>query len=82
MPNPKRKHTRSRRDSRRSANWKLDPLSLNKCSNPACGKLSRPHTVCPECGWYNGKLVIAPRRKKSKTGEAGQGPQGKEGEQK
>ncbi|MFA6317839.1 MAG: 50S ribosomal protein L32 [Elusimicrobiota bacterium] len=78
MPNPKRKHTRSRRDSRRASNWKLDPLSLSKCSNPACGKLMRPHTVCPECGFYNGKLVVAPRQKKAK-GQAGQqGQQGPE----
>ncbi|MBI4678257.1 MAG: 50S ribosomal protein L32 [Elusimicrobia bacterium] len=74
MPNPKRKHTRSRRDSRRASNWRLDPLPLSACTNPECvkkGTLVRPHTVCPECGWYNGKLVIAPRRKKSKRGEGG-----------
>ena len=32
MPNPKRKHTRSRRDSRRSANWKLDAVPLSKAA--------------------------------------------------
>ncbi|MBI5210876.1 MAG: 50S ribosomal protein L32 [Elusimicrobia bacterium] len=75
MPNPKRKHTRSRRDSRRASNWKLEPLAMSVCSNPQCGKLHRPHTVCPECGWYNGRLVVPPKQKKAKPGE---GPQGEE----
>lgn len=70
MPNPKRKHTRSRRDSRRSQNWKLEPVALSVCSNPQCGKLHPPHTVCPECGFYNGKLVVARKVKKEKGGQA------------
>ena len=69
MPNPKRKHTRSRRDSRRSQNWKLEALSASGCSN--CGGLRPPHTVCPHCGFYNGKLVVAPKQKKDKAGEEG-----------
>lgn len=69
MPNPKRKHTRSRRDSRRAQNWKLDRIPLSVCSNPKCGKLHLPHTVCGECGFYNGRLVVAPKTKKSKGGE-------------
>ena len=72
MPNPKRKHTRSRRDSRRAANWKLDAAALNACTNPACGKLRLPHTVCPHCGFYNGKLVVAPKKKKQAAGEGEQ----------
>ncbi|MBI5629352.1 MAG: 50S ribosomal protein L32 [Elusimicrobia bacterium] len=66
MPNPKRKHTRSRRDSRRSQNWKLERPALAPCSNPACGKLRRPHTVCPHCGSYGGQIAVAPKQKKSK----------------
>ena len=31
MPNPKRKHTRSRRDSRRASNWRLNISSLSTC---------------------------------------------------
>ena len=68
MPNPKRKHTRSRRDSRRSANWKLDRPSLTPCSNPACGRLRLDHTVCPSCGYYNGRIAVAPKQKKEKAG--------------
>lgn len=78
MPNPKRKHTRSRRDSRRSANWRLESVPLSRCSNPQCGRLCRPHAVCPECGFYKGSLVIAPKvKKKDDTGETGNTSQGK-----
>lgn len=64
MPNPKRKHTRSRRDSRRSANWKLETTAMAKCANPDCGRLRAPHTVCQHCGFYKGKIVLAPKQKK------------------
>ena len=71
MPNPKRKHTRSRRDSRRAQNWRLDHTTTNACPN--CKNQRPPHTVCPSCGWYNGKLVVAPKTKaKPSEGEGGQ----------
>ena len=73
MPNPKRKHTRSRRDSRRSQNWKLAKLSLSLCTNKACGRLRPPHVICPYCGFYKGKLLLAPKQKKSQSGEGEQG---------
>jgi large subunit ribosomal protein L32 len=76
MPNPKRKHTRSRRDSRRAANWKLDRAALSPCSNKECGRLRLPHTVCPSCGFYDGKLVVTPKQKKEKTQEGGDQQQG------
>ncbi|MGC8867731.1 MAG: 50S ribosomal protein L32, partial [Elusimicrobiales bacterium] len=46
MPNPKRKHTRSRRDKRRYQAWKLDITNLSVCAN--CGALKRTHMVCPQ----------------------------------
>ncbi|MEK7746555.1 MAG: 50S ribosomal protein L32 [Elusimicrobiota bacterium] len=64
MPNPKRKHTRSRRDSRRAANWKLETAGMSTCSH--CGALRPPHQVCPHCGFYNGQLVVPKKEKKSK----------------
>jgi len=73
MPNPKRKHTRSRRDSRRAQNWRLEGVSLSPCPNPACGRLRRPHAVCPHCGAYNGRIVVPPKQKKAKAGEAAEG---------
>ncbi|MDR1511490.1 MAG: 50S ribosomal protein L32 [Endomicrobium sp.] len=63
MPNPKRKHTPHRRDCRRSANSKLDVPNLSKC--PSCDVAKLPHKVCSKCGFYNGKLVIAKKIKKS-----------------
>jgi large subunit ribosomal protein L32 len=65
MPNPKRKHSPHRRDSRRSANFKLFALNSSKCSN--CGEPKLPHKVCPECGFYNGKLVIPRKVKKTEA---------------
>lgn len=67
MPNPKRKHSPSRRDSRRSQNWKLEVKSLSPCSQ--CGALRLPHRVCPSCGAYNGKIEVA---QKAARGEEGQ----------
>jgi len=77
MPNPKRRHTRSRRDSRRSQNWKLDKIQLVPCPNPSCGKLRQPHLVCPHCGFYNGRLAVALKEKKDK-GQGGEESSGAE----
>ncbi|MBI4657117.1 MAG: 50S ribosomal protein L32 [Elusimicrobia bacterium] len=66
MPNPKRKHTPSRRDSRRSQNWKIQLKSLSKC--PQCGALHIPHRICPSCGYYNGKMEI-PKKESKKEPE-------------
>jgi large subunit ribosomal protein L32 len=62
MPNPKRQHTPHRRDCRRSANSKLNAPNAGKCPN--CGVAKMPHRVCPECGFYDGKLIIAKKVKK------------------
>jgi large subunit ribosomal protein L32 len=29
----------------------------NECAN--CGELKRPHHVCPSCGHYDGREVVA-----------------------
>lgn len=71
MPNPKRKHTRSRRDSRRSANWTLEVSAQSVCSH--CGGHFVPHRICPNCGFYKGQLVIAKKEKKPKKGQEGGG---------
>lgn len=56
MPNPKHRHSKSRRDKRR-ANWKAVAPSVTACSN--CGAPNLMHRVCSECGYYRGKLAIA-----------------------
>ncbi len=55
MPNPKRRHSRARRDKRR-AHDRLIPLSLSRCPN--CHEAKLPHRVCPHCGSYKGREVI------------------------
>ena len=68
MPNPKRKHTRSRRDSRRAANWRLELGNSSLC--PQCGGHREPHRMCPHCGFYAGSLVLPKKEKKEKRGKA------------
>jgi len=74
MPNPKKKHSQSRRDSRRAANWTIEAENSSKCPN--CGAAKLPHRICKGCGFYNGELIV-PKKEKKKTAE-----QKKEAEQK
>lgn len=67
MANPKRRHSRSRRDKRR-ANWKLDTPSFLNCTN--CGNLVMPHRACSACGHYNGKIAIMIKVKKEKQSQS------------
>lgn len=55
MPNPKHRHSKSRRDKRRS-HHSLREVALATCSN--CGTTHKMHTVCPECGYYRGRQVL------------------------
>ncbi len=50
---PKRRHSKARKRTRRAA-IKLK-VNLVTCKN--CGKLTLPHIVCRECGFYGGKAV-------------------------
>ena len=56
MAVPKRKMSQSRRDSRRSHNFRLEAPNLNPCPN--CKSPMMPHRVCPTCGQYAGRQVI------------------------
>ena len=56
VPQPKRKHSKGRRDRRRAQDAMV-PTALVVCSN--CGEMRLPHTVCPNCGYYEGREVIA-----------------------
>jgi large subunit ribosomal protein L32 len=55
MPNPKRRHSKARRDKRRAHDF-LTAASLSECPN--CHEAKMPHRVCPHCGHYKGKEVI------------------------
>ena len=55
MPNPKRRHSKSRKRLRRTHDA-LPAPTLVKC--PRCGTAKRPHVVCDNCGHYGGNEVI------------------------
>jgi large subunit ribosomal protein L32 len=61
MAVPKKRTSRTRRDSRRSHNNKTRAgraarPRLNEC--PRCHSPRLPHRVCPVCGTYAGREVI------------------------
>ena len=58
MAVPKGRSSKSRVRKRRAKNISLKASQLNNC--PQCDYLGyKPHRVCPECGYYNGKKVIS-----------------------
>jgi large subunit ribosomal protein L32 len=63
MAIPFRRTSKSKRDSRR-AHCKLSAPTMIVCPN--CGELTLSHQVCKKCGFYKGKLVVAPKPEKEK----------------
>ena len=55
MPNPKRRHSRARRDRRRTHD-SLSSVSLAEC--PHCHEMKKPHHACPYCGYYKKREVM------------------------
>jgi len=55
MANPKKKMSKSRRDSRRT-HYVLNIPAYTTCGH--CGQSKLSHRVCLECGYYGGKQVI------------------------
>ena len=56
MAVPKKKTSHARRDQRR-AHHALKGPNLVVCPN--CDEPRIPHRVCPNCGFYKGRTVIA-----------------------
>ncbi len=56
MPNPKHRHSKTRRDLRRAHDF-LKPKQTSKCTS--CGTEKLPHRVCPACGHYKGREVMS-----------------------
>jgi large subunit ribosomal protein L32 len=67
MALPKRRHSKERRDRRRTHD-KLKNPSISKCSN--CGGPVLAHHICPSCGYYKGRPVIVKKEKKKKAKRA------------
>jgi len=55
MAHPKHKTSKTRRNKRRT-HYKAELPTLATCSN--CGSAVLYHRVCPECGFYRGRLMI------------------------
>ncbi|MCG8608598.1 50S ribosomal protein L32 [bacterium] len=58
MPLPKRRHSKSRRNKRRT-NWKITAPTIVECSH--CHQPKLPHRACPNCGYYNERSVFIPK---------------------
>jgi large subunit ribosomal protein L32 len=53
---PKKKMSKGRQ-GKRAAHYGLRAQSLSECSQ--CHSVKQPHRVCPSCGYYNGREVVA-----------------------
>lgn len=56
MAVPKRRTSKSRRGTRRAHDGLKVPNTI-RCSR--CNTPVELHTICPECGYYRGKPVLA-----------------------
>jgi len=54
MPNPKRKHSKTRGRKRRT-HYKATAPSTMSCPN--CGETKLMHRVCPSCGFYDRRSI-------------------------
>ncbi|HCA42413.1 MAG TPA: 50S ribosomal protein L32 [Bacteroidetes bacterium] len=59
MPNPKRRHSKTRGRKRRT-HYKASAPTLLSCPN--CGEMKLSHRVCSSCGFYDGKSVVIPKK--------------------
>lgn len=59
MAVPKKRKSKSRRDSRRAHHDKIAQPILARCSR--CGAPRLPHRACPACGFYKDRQVVEQR---------------------
>lgn len=59
MPNPKRKHSKTRGRKRRT-HYKASAPSTMVCPN--CGETKLMHRVCPSCGFYDNRSIVIPKK--------------------
>ncbi|CAC9930097.1 50S ribosomal protein L32 [Aedoeadaptatus coxii] len=57
MAVPKSKTSKQRKNKRRASSYRLNKATIVECPN--CHETKLPHRVCPSCGYYAGKEVIA-----------------------
>ena len=56
MAVPKRRTSRTKRNTRRANHDKIKAPALVACPN--CGSPTRPHHACASCGTYKGRDVL------------------------
>ncbi len=56
MPNPKRRHSKTRTAKRRTHDALHGPTT-GLCAQ--CQEPKTPHRICPHCGYYNARQVRA-----------------------
>ena len=56
MAQPKRRWSKERTHLKRST-WKLETPNVETCKH--CNEPVLPHRVCKNCGYYDGKEIIA-----------------------
>ena len=56
MAVPKKKTSKSKSRSRQAANWTIALPARSIC--PHCARAKTPHVVCPNCGWYKGRVAV------------------------
>ncbi len=61
MAVPKRRTSHSRQGSRRSHHH-VKPRQIQYCNQ--CNEPVLPHRVCSNCGYYQGREVVAPKEEK------------------
>jgi len=64
MAVPKRKTSKARKHRRGTANVNISVPNLSEC--PQCHELTASHTVCAECGYYDGNLIVTDKKKVKK----------------
>lgn len=56
MAAPKKRTSRQKKLQRRT-HWKVSSPNVTRC--PSCDEPALSHQVCPSCGTYRGRKVIA-----------------------
>ena len=75
MAVPKKRHSKSRKRSRRAQKDKMEAAPVAYCPNPQCGAPMLSHRVCPECGTIRRKdgtflAVLESKEEKEKERES------------
>ncbi|MDR2424395.1 MAG: 50S ribosomal protein L32 [Prevotellaceae bacterium] len=55
MAHPKHRISKQRKRKRRT-HYKAEAPTVASCTN--CGSAVLYHRVCPECGYYRGRLIV------------------------